>query len=146
MLVTARVMKGDLPQGTKYHTYRMRNHPCSVWVRNDRQGFIYASELLRALCDEYTYRFGKVHATDTFYFNLPEPDLKKIFPHRRRTKDVPLAVGNHPLTNDPVEVYRSYYHTKSWDLKWTKRDIPFWYNKEDICPKNYAISEIQNTY
>ena len=131
MLVTARVMRGDLPQGTKYFTYRMRNHPCSFWVRNDRQGFIYASQLLRSLCDEYTYRFNKTHATDTFYFNLPEPNLKKIFPYRRRMKDIPMAVGNHPLTNDPVEVYRSYYLTKSWDLKWTKRDVPYWYIEED---------------
>lgn len=131
MLVTARVLRGELPSETKYNTYRMRNHPCSKWVRLDRAGFQYASNLLRALCDEYTYRFGKVHATDTFYYGeLPEPKIKELFQHRRRRKPVPLATGEkHPLDADPVEVYRRYYESKEqrWSLKWTRRNAPGWY-------------------
>jgi hypothetical protein len=145
MLVTARVMRGelstqDVPEDcivdgrVKYHTYRMRNHPCSKWVREDRTGFIYAQDLLRALCDEFTYRFGKVHATDSFYFGaLPKADINKLFPHRRRRKPVPLATGEkHPLDADPVEVYRRFYETKGdrWELQWTNRERPFWYRTE----------------
>jgi hypothetical protein len=109
----------------------MRNHPCSKWVRLDRAGFKYASDLLRALCDEYTYRFGKVHATDEFYYGeLPHVDLDTLFAHRRRRKPVPLAVGEqHPLDADPVEVYRRFYETKQqrWELKWTARGCPPWF-------------------
>ena len=142
MLVTARVMRGELSVDNvsedcvvdgrvRYHTYRMRNHPCSKWVREDRSGFEYAHSLLRALCDEFTYRFGKVHATDIYYFGeLPEVNINKLFPHRRRRKSVPLATGEqHPKDADPVDVYRRYYETKSerWELKWTRRDTPEWY-------------------
>lgn len=132
MLVTARVLRGELPAETKYNTYRMRNHPCSKWVRLDRAGFQYASNLLRALCDEYTHRFDKIHATDVFYYGeLPPADINAIFPHRRRRKPIPLAVGEeHPLDADPVDVYRRYYETKQqrWDLRWTRRDRPYWFN------------------
>lgn len=142
MLVTARVLRGELSiqdvsedciadGRVKYHTYRMRNHPCSKWVREDRAGFLYAQNLLRALCDEFTYRFDNLHATDTFYFGkLPEVNIDKLFPHRRRRKPVPLATGEkHPLDADPVEVYRRFYETKQqrWKLQWTKRDKPKWF-------------------
>lgn len=131
MLVTARVLRGELPRETKYFTFRMRNHPCSKWVRLDRAGFEYASDLLRALCDEYTYRFDKVHATERFYYGeLPHVDLDTLFAHRRRRKPVPLAVGEqHPLDADPVEVYRRFYETKQqrWELKWTARSCPPWF-------------------
>ena len=75
MLVTARVMKGDLPEDTKYYTYRMRNHPCSVWVRKDLYGFQYTEELLRALCDEYWHRFGR-HKEHRHASGVHNPGLK----------------------------------------------------------------------
>ena len=131
MLVTARVLRGDLPQGTKYHTYRMRNHPCAKWVREDRAGFLYAERLLAALCAEFTFRWDKTHATETFYRSLPPTDMRRMFPHRRRRKAVPEAVGDHPRSADPVATYRSYYGTKNWELKWTKREQPEWYLRHD---------------
>ena len=142
MLVTARVLKGDLPDETKYFTFRMRNHPCAYWVRNDRRGFLYATSLLSSLCAEYTYRFGKIHATEIFYFSqLPSPDLKELFPYRRREKKVPMAVGKHPLDGDPVRTYQEYYHTKTWKLKWTKRPIPPWYTPRSSTPQDLVSTE-----
>ena len=34
------------------------NHPSSIWVRQNHQNYIWLSQLLYALCKEYTYRYG----------------------------------------------------------------------------------------
>lgn len=134
MLITARVMKGDLPEDTKYYTYRMRNHPCSVWVRNDLYGFQYTEELLHALCDEYWHRFGRHkehrHASGTFYSSLPDANTTSMFPHRRKRKPVPRAVGDYLKFLCPVETYQHYYiHGKKHIAKWTDRPVPDWYKE-----------------
>lgn len=142
-LVTARVLKGELivddvpPEciredgQPKYYTYRMRNHPCCKWVREDRRGFIYVSQLLMWLCEEFTFRWGKKHATEIYYFeHLPESDLKVLFPHRRRPKPVPLAVSGNVTYDCPVKTYREFYKTKQdrWPLQWTAREVPPWFD------------------
>ena len=141
-LVTARVMKGELSVDAvppeclredghiKYYTYRMRNHPCSVWVREDRRGFTYVTQLLSWLCEEFSFRWGKTHATETFYFDLlPEANIERLFPHRRRAKPVPLAVSGNQILDCPIETYRAFYMTKQerWPLQWTRRERPPWY-------------------
>ena len=37
------------------------NHPSGIWVRKSADNYMWLSDLLRALCHEYTYRYGKVH-------------------------------------------------------------------------------------
>jgi len=41
------------------------NHPSARYCRDDPQQYIWVSLHLRALCDEYTYRYGKVHKSDS---------------------------------------------------------------------------------
>ena len=40
------------------------NHPSAVWVRENAIQYQYMYDMFVALCDEYTYRYGKVHMTD----------------------------------------------------------------------------------
>lgn len=47
--------------GTPYKSTH-HNHPCSVWTRKTRANFLWLVEHVRALSEEYTIRFGKVHA------------------------------------------------------------------------------------
>lgn len=128
MIVTARVMLGDLDAPIKYYTYRMRNHPCSKWVRT-REGFIYTQKLLWYLCQEFEYRWGKEHATFLFYFNLPLPNIERMFPYRRRVQAVPLAVKDFPrYVGDPIRTYKNYYlEDKVRFATWTKRPPPTWW-------------------
>ena len=42
-----------------------QNHPSAVWVRENAIQYQYMYDLFVALCDEYTYRYGKVHMTDS---------------------------------------------------------------------------------
>ena len=39
------------------------NHPCSIWVRQARENYKWLYRHFVALCDEYTHRYGKSHAS-----------------------------------------------------------------------------------
>lgn len=38
------------------------NHPCTVWTRGSYQNYDWHCELLAAMLNEYSYRFGKYHS------------------------------------------------------------------------------------
>ena len=85
-----------------------QNHPSAIWVRESHENYEWTYEHFVALCDEYTKRYGKIHATekklkDKLYhlpLNIP---LKKRTP-------IKLAITNkdYHLSN-PIDSYRTYY-------------------------------------
>ena len=55
---------------TAYHEHNIENvpykkthhnHPCSVWVRKDMYNFYWLVDHALALCQEYKYRYKKIH-------------------------------------------------------------------------------------
>lgn len=105
-------------------------HPCTVWTIESAENYRWHYRHFVALCDEYTHRYGKVHATDTKLRVALErlPD---------RIPDVPqtpfkLAMGAAPdciNPDDPVQSYRDFYQTKQdrFKLVWSKRNVPDWF-------------------
>ena len=66
MLSTAhRVLDGD-EYANKMGLYKMahKNHPSTIWVRSSERIIEWLWEHYVALMDEYTYRYGKTHATE----------------------------------------------------------------------------------
>ena len=41
------------------------NHPSTRWVRENAIQYQYAYDMFTALCDEYTYRYERIHMTDS---------------------------------------------------------------------------------
>jgi hypothetical protein len=83
-----------------------------------------------ALCDEYTYRYGKVHSTDTLLREKLKTPPRNI-PVGYFTQQ-PLAMKANPECmhpNDPVRSYREFYQTKQTRFKmaWSKRQVPEWF-------------------
>lgn len=107
------------------------NHPCSVWTRESIENYRWHYDHFIALCDEYTYRYGKVHSTDT---KLRDPLFK--VPHNMPSVDITpfkLAMQSNPeciALNDPIEAYRAFYQTKQkrFKMEWSQRPIPAWFN------------------
>ena len=113
------------------------NHPCSVFVRQSKENYNWLYRHFQSLCDEYSYRTGKVHATSSLLEEL---------------KTAPKNISNNPLsidfmcmpdeykkTLDVQKNYRLYlaYKIKDWAerkdkrpivAKWTKRNKPEFYN------------------
>ena len=57
MLSTAMHFHG----GTGPYKLNHVNHPCTVWTRESRENYVWLLKHFKALSNEYTRRYGKVH-------------------------------------------------------------------------------------
>lgn len=110
-----------------------RNHPCNVWVRESRANYWWLLQHFVWLCDEYTFRYGKIHKS---LGHLTEFTLgASIIPVNAPTDFVNCAAHNGlglSFKSCPVvtEAYRQYL-SQRWDTdkrepKWTGRQQPKW--------------------
>jgi hypothetical protein len=109
------------------------NHPCTLWAGLSVSNYNWLYQHFIALCDEYTFRYGKVCMVDTKFRQLlstppvgmPEGDLTPFA----------ICMKNQPecIVEDPVESYKMFYLTKSFSMKWTKRDTPSWFASALTC-------------
>ena len=132
MLCTAhRVLDGEEYAAKSGISYKIahKNHPCSIWVRESSQNYLWLYKHMLALGEEYTYRYGKIHMSITKLAN-PLSRLPLNIPNIPMT-DFKLAMGKFPecIKEDPVESYRLYYQTKkdSFNMVWSKRSAPEWF-------------------
>ncbi len=100
------------------------NHPSTQWVRENAIQYQYAYDMFVALCDEYTYRYGKVHLTDS----------KLRYSLDQLPNNIALGVFHEPpqcmpndvkVLGDTINAYHKYYaiYKKNF-AKWTSRPVP----------------------
>lgn len=101
-------------------------HPCSLWIRESMENFLWTCELGIQLVKEYRFRYNSMkhqRCLDIFNWCLQNPPnlpVKGITPFA-------LAMPNEFKVKDEVDSYRNYYKFgKTELLKWTKRDKPTW--------------------
>ena len=108
------------------------NHPSAIWVRQSSENYMWLCELLKELCKEYTYRYGKTHKceqiglVDMLYTNIPKNIHRKAF-----TEPTPAMPDECIVKGDSITSYRNYYnmkkqHLASWEGKVNSRPIPNW--------------------
>jgi len=104
------------------------NHPSAVWARSSVENYNWLVDHLFALSDEYTYRYGKQHATIAKMgiqiasppLNLKEWDITPM----PSCMDEQYKIGDNPIAN-----YRNYYkYGKASMHSWKKRPVPEWIN------------------
>tara|TARA_B100001093_G_scaffold509286_1_gene573018 strand:- start:1931 stop:2500 length:570 start_codon:yes stop_codon:yes gene_type:complete len=112
------------------------NHPSTVWTREGCCNYTWHYQHFIALCDEYTYRYGKVHATDSklrkILKDLPN-NIKRTLvrtPYKLAMSSNPECIVNNLGGTDAVKSYRNFYQTKQdrFKMVWTKRQQPEWFN------------------
>lgn len=97
------------------------NHPCSKWCRSSKKNWKWLRGLALCLCDEYTYRYGKIHKTRAVIESLKCP---VNLPIAKFTKP-PQCMPDEYKCDNTVTAYRLYYICdKSHIFKWTKRNKP----------------------
>ena len=111
-------------------------HPCTVWSMQSNNNYTWHWVHFAALCDEYTYRYGKVHSTDTL-LREPLKQLPRNIPVGYLTQQ-PLAMQSNPECmnpNDVVGSYQAFYQTKQDRFKmiWTKRPVPEWFKVKEAA-------------
>jgi hypothetical protein len=102
------------------------NHPSAIWARSSNNNYNWLYCLFVALCDEYTFRYGKVHETDRKLRDvLKTPPMNievgyKTQPPQAMPDDVKVE-------GDSLSAYKNYYiNYKSGFNKYTKREVPTW--------------------
>jgi hypothetical protein len=114
---------------TEYNTGLMRashvNHPSGVWCRANKENYHWLYSLWMYLLEEYTYRYGKIHACEKYklylmFFpkNIPDGEFYPPTP----------AMPDDCKIGDVLLSYRKYYiDYKHGFAKWKNRERPDWY-------------------
>jgi hypothetical protein len=104
-----------------------KNHPCVKWAALSPDNFDWLYRHSIALCDEYTYRYDKIHKSRAVIEWCGKNRITQLLAGFTMPA---LAMPDEYKTDDPVESYRNYYcnykrHTI--DMRWTKRNPPEWW-------------------
>jgi len=105
-----------------------KNHPCSIWVRECIENYIWLCDLALELSKEYTYRYGRRHKTQDVieWCIINKPNLKE----NGDLTEFAMAMPDECKIGDVVESYREYYKTiKKHIAVWKNRKTPIWYGE-----------------
>ena len=103
------------------------NHPSAIWVRKSYENYEWLYQLFVSLLEEYTYRYGKIHATERLADVLYTPPTH-IPKGVGFTEPTPAMPDEVKIPNDILKSYRNYYiQNKAHIAKWTKRPVPTWF-------------------
>ena len=102
------------------------NHPSAVWVRQSNNNYNWLMCLFIELLREYTYRYGKIHATERLVYFLRKPS--RNIPVSHLTQPTPAMPDEYKVPGDSLQSYRNYYiGAKNNMAKWKNREIPSWW-------------------
>ena len=101
------------------------------WIASSKHNFRWAWLYLKALCDEYRYRFEETHKCEYIY--LVAMNYEHYFPNEDFApfiKDFSSKTNNYEELMETTNVFSAYkkYLTNEWNcgknIKWTGRDKP----------------------
>lgn len=105
-----------------------KNHPCAKWARESRDNYLWLVDMLEALGEEYTFRYGKTHKSagyvSWFRENLPAVEsIGLTVPPCAMPDDYKINGG--ATFDDVIESYWWYYALGKRHLHaWKRREIP----------------------
>lgn len=104
------------------------NHPSVIWARASLENYTWLANMTKALCEEYTYRYGKIHKCqesgllDILLSNTPKNISNKSF-----TEPTPAMGEEYVIKGNSIASYRKYFNKAKRHLfSWTAREIPEW--------------------
>ncbi len=112
-----------------------KNHPSSVWVRENARNYQYVFDLLFNLSSEYTQRYGKTHASwaklRSALAMYPKNICKKNIMDPLNINDAPQCMPDEFKDESIVEAYRKYYNgDKAYMAVWKNTVTPEWFKPE----------------
>jgi len=136
MLSTAwRITESDSEYADEHGMYKLahKNHPSTVWVRHTVSNYYWTINLFENLCQEYTHRYKKKHASERLLdaFKETSPTESWII---KDSMDFPQCMPDeYKVEDDPVQAYRKYYKAeKAYFAKWDRgRAAPEWWSHDD---------------
>jgi hypothetical protein len=123
----------EIKNHIKIYKIAHKNHPCTIWIRESLENYIWTLNMVDAMHEEWKYRYShsnekrhKSHIVAEYLRNYA-PSANK-FPSKGLTKFA-LAMPIEYKCDDPVISYRNYYQSeiKQKIASWKKREKPDWY-------------------
>lgn len=109
-------------------------HPSAKWCRDSDANYQWLYSLFIALCDEYTYRYHKVHATDTKLRGILKnsPNNIRIGEFSPPWRAMPDQYKVSKSSPEYCQLSYQYYFNgeKQQIAKWSHRAEPIWFVKE----------------
>lgn len=100
------------------------NHPCAIWARSSMDNYEWLFNYLIHISDEYTYRYGKVHASMQEANRMPLPTNMPNL----GVLELPQCMPEDYQQHNVIEAYRLYYMMdKARIASWKKRNPPEWW-------------------
>jgi hypothetical protein len=102
------------------------NHPSGVWVRASEENYKWLYQMWLHLLDEYTYRYGKIHACQKYnrFLMIPPKNISVS----KFTEPTPAMPDECKVPGNSLASYHKYYiEKKKHFAKWTKRQVPLWF-------------------
>lgn len=103
------------------------NHPSAIWTRQSSANYKWLVLLLKELCKEYTFRYGKIHKCEEiglvnlFYYFLPIN-----MPNNSFTEPALAMPEEFRIPNDAIKSYHNYYNGSKQHLHaWKNRETPY---------------------
>lgn len=105
-----------------------KNHPSCKWLCESGDNFNYLLSLTEALLDEYTYRYGKIHASARLIPMFKSVQSKLPESKGKLTPFAIVVSEDVKGCNDAIQAYRKLYMTSKRHLcTWKNRNVPSWY-------------------
>ena len=143
MLNTAvRIHAPEFAEEAGLYKIAYTNHPCTIWARENRTNYRFAVRLMKAMNDEYMYRYVARSDGSVNYGHKSMRHFDALVEAEKYIPDVSNFMTPHPQcfsghddckTNEewPIVAYRAFYTLdKSSFARYNKgRNKPFWMNK-----------------
>jgi hypothetical protein len=105
------------------------NHPSAIWCRHSIQNYSWLYSLLVSLCEEYTYRYGKVHKCESIGLVKTLSVLPNNLHVKPFTEPTPAMPEEYKVPGDSIKSYHNYYNgEKQRMFAWKKRPVPNFIN------------------
>lgn len=125
-LIDKRWQHSDINKDVILYKATHINHPSAIWTRQSKANYLFLFELLSRLSEEYTYRYGKIHASTCLFDVLKNAPINIS---NNALTDVPQCMPDYCKLHDTVEAYRNYYKLEKRHIAiWKNRDVPYWYD------------------
>ena len=99
------------------------NHPCTIWTQSARENYRWLYKHFIALCEEYTHRYGKSHASARLKGPLMWAPFKprSVLATIEQPYGFVLAMPDEYKSDDVFDSYRNYLiNEKQHFAKWEK--------------------------
>ena len=103
-----------------------QKHPCTLWAGKSLQNWLWLKQLALDLNKEFMYRYDKDvwHKSAEMVYSLKHPEK---LPNIGLTEFPQCMPDEYKVEGDPIQAYRKYYIGEKHFAKWTKREVPVWF-------------------